>query len=369
MQKKTCVFCGNKPQNKNREHVLPQWLIALTGDPKRVVNFGINYETGKTVRFDWSNFVVPSCESCNSKYGELENRAKGYILKILERESLNSKEYIDLLDWFDKIRVALWINYHKLQGNPTNIEPSFHVDQRISKKDRMLAIYPIETNEKGLNAFGAETFLFHTQPSCFGLKINNIFIINMSSDYLFANRCGFPYPEKNKLWLDGDNQGKTQFEDYKIKYRIKHPLIRKHIIKPSVHIYQPIMPDDQTEKFQTGFLSGYNKFDGYLAKHTIPPYPTGKGILYRQYEGRVEPIFNLSEQIEFNSIGRVHCKPLNQLISQVYVFQKHIFQQGEYCASDKKVEKFAYKRKKHLLKSNQAYIDHYKSMGCVTSKS
>jgi hypothetical protein len=34
---KFCVFCGKKPQSKNREHIIPQWLIALTGDPNRDV--------------------------------------------------------------------------------------------------------------------------------------------------------------------------------------------------------------------------------------------------------------------------------------------------------------------------------------------
>ena len=23
---KQCIFCGGKPQNKNKEHVIPQWL-------------------------------------------------------------------------------------------------------------------------------------------------------------------------------------------------------------------------------------------------------------------------------------------------------------------------------------------------------
>ena len=32
---KRCIFCGKKPSEKNREHIIPRWLIALTGDPKR----------------------------------------------------------------------------------------------------------------------------------------------------------------------------------------------------------------------------------------------------------------------------------------------------------------------------------------------
>lgn len=369
MSKQNCVFCGKKPQNKNREHVLPQWLLSLTGDPKRVVTFGINYKTGKEIKFDWSNFVVPSCESCNSKYGNLEERAKGYITKLLDRNGLNSEEYNDLLDWFDKVRVALWLIYHRLQGNPTDITPSFHVDQRISRKDRMLAIYPIANNEKGLNAFGVETFLFHTQPSCFGLKINNLFIINMSSDYLFSHRCGFPYPESGHLLLDGENEGKMLFEGFKIKCKIKHPLIRKNIFKPSVHLYQPIMAPDETGTFQSGFIGGYNMFDSYLAKHTIPPYPSGKGILFRQHQDKVTPIYDSKQSIKFDSITHNESKFLYELISQVYEFQKSIFSRSEYKADDTKLTKYAYLRKKELLKSHSVYISHYRAIERVTNQS
>jgi hypothetical protein len=37
---KICVFCGEKPKSRNSEHVIPQWLIELTGNPKRIASFG-----------------------------------------------------------------------------------------------------------------------------------------------------------------------------------------------------------------------------------------------------------------------------------------------------------------------------------------
>jgi hypothetical protein len=37
---KFCVFCGEKPENKNKEHIIPKWLIELTGNPNRQANFG-----------------------------------------------------------------------------------------------------------------------------------------------------------------------------------------------------------------------------------------------------------------------------------------------------------------------------------------
>jgi len=43
MFNRICVFCGNKPVNKNDEHVLPEWLIKYTGRAERSVQHGIKW--------------------------------------------------------------------------------------------------------------------------------------------------------------------------------------------------------------------------------------------------------------------------------------------------------------------------------------
>jgi hypothetical protein len=40
---KRCIFCGNPPSAKNKEHVVPKWLIELTGDPKREWYLGLYF--------------------------------------------------------------------------------------------------------------------------------------------------------------------------------------------------------------------------------------------------------------------------------------------------------------------------------------
>lgn len=357
-----CVFCGNPPEKKNREHILPQWLLRLTGDPKRIVNFGINYENGKTIAFDWLNFCVPACEICNTEYSDLEQRAKSYVLTILDRGALTSIEYTDFMDWIDKVRIGLWIAYHYIQKNPTHIQPSFHINNRIAKKDRMIAIYPVANDDIGLNAFGSESLIFHSQPSCFGLRINNILIISMSSDFLFSSRCGFPYPQSCFTKLDGDNLHMMHTSDYSITRNIKHPLIRKKIIKPSIHLYQPIMSKSDNENFQSGFLGDYNSFDSYLAKHTFPPYPSGKGILYFQHLDRVEPVFDINKPIEFESCMGVQSKPMHMLVKQVYEFQSFIYQGQKYVAENRYILKSHEKRNKLLLTWNKKIISHYSAM-------
>lgn len=357
-----CVFCGNPPEKKNREHILPQWLLELTGDPKRVVNFGTDFRGGRTIRFDWLNFCVPACESCNTEYSNLEVRAKSYVLTLLDRGALASNEYIDFMDWMDKVRVGLWIAYHFIQGNPTNIRPRFHIKSRISQKDRMIAIYPIEGDGVGLNALGTESLVFHSQPSCMGLRINNILIINMSSDFLFSARCGFPFPRSRFTRLDGENPYMMHTSDFSITRKIKHPLIRKPIIKPSIHLYQPIMGRSLDKRFQSGFMGDYSSFDSYLAKHTLPPYLSGKGILYFQHLDRVEPIYDINEPIEFETCTGIHSKPMYSLVRQVYEFQNYIYKQEKYLAEDRELVVSHAKRTKLLLKWNDKVIAHYSGM-------
>jgi len=360
-----CVFCGNPPEKKNREHILPQWLLELTGDPKRVINFGTNFNNGRTIRFDWSNFCVPACESCNAEFSDLEARAKTYVQKLIAREALSSIDYSDFMDWLDKVRVGIWIAYHFIQGNPTNIDPSFHIKTRICQKDRMVAIYPIAGDGVGLNAFGVESLVFHRQPSCFALRINDILILNMSSDYLFSARCGFPFPKSRYTTLDGDSPYLMHLSDFQITRRIKHPLLRKIIAKPVIHLYQPIMKKTIDESFQSGFLGDYNRFDSYLAQHTMPPYPTGKGVLYFQHQDHVEPIFDFDQPIEFENIKVSESKPMYELVKQVYEFQNYLYDKVEFRAENKELLRDQMKIKKALVKWNKNIIAHYSAISNV----
>lgn len=56
-----CLFCGEDPEAKNKEHVLPQWLLKLTGDPSRTVPIAVDYKNGDVKKFSFSKLTVPSC--------------------------------------------------------------------------------------------------------------------------------------------------------------------------------------------------------------------------------------------------------------------------------------------------------------------
>ena len=55
---KFCVFCGNKPENKTKEHIIPRWLIEKTGNVTRPMKGGpITSKGVRTYAFD--KFVFP----------------------------------------------------------------------------------------------------------------------------------------------------------------------------------------------------------------------------------------------------------------------------------------------------------------------
>jgi hypothetical protein len=99
---KTCIFCGQRPESKTKEHVIPKWLIAMTGDPKRQVSFGtynINNKPPTKLAFDQLTF--PACEQCNGEFSDLEGRARNVTERLLEKGHLTSADFNCLLDWLD----------------------------------------------------------------------------------------------------------------------------------------------------------------------------------------------------------------------------------------------------------------------------
>lgn len=193
---KFCVFCGKKPNGKTKEHVIPKWLIELTGDPKREINVGIDY-TGKNKpfrRFAFNQFTFPACNDCNNKYSKLEAETKIIVDKILNNEKISAIQVSTFLDWMDKVRVGVWLGFILLDKNHLNIEPNFHVEKRIGQFDRVLMIEKSTNHVDRLNFSGADSPSFTFTPSAFCLSINDYSFTNISYMFLLSRRMGFPYP-------------------------------------------------------------------------------------------------------------------------------------------------------------------------------
>jgi hypothetical protein len=235
---KTCVFCGQKPKQKNNEHIIPLWLIELTGNPSRIAEFGykefMKPESGKRF-FSFDSLRFPSCESCNTRYAALEAYVKSIVEKIINTDFISAQEFHVLLDWFDKIRVGLWLGYRYLDKNPMGITPNFHIDQRIMASDRMLVIFRGDDG-KGLSYCGCDQPPFYYTPSCFGLIINNYCFINISIYGLLARRIGFPYIAEPFQREDGHLEG----EFVAGRDRIMKPILKKRFSIQGTELYQPI---------------------------------------------------------------------------------------------------------------------------------
>ena len=215
---KKCIFCGKPVSEKSREHVIPQWLIEMTGDIKRTAAFGMDYskifdnriapENIKSRKYPFLQFTFPACKKCNEKYGsELEGTAKIVITKVLAGQEINMGEIVMLLDWFDKVRIGLWLGYLYYNEQMESIDPKFYIDDRMGQKDRALYVYKCKGNTEGINIVGPGGMLFSMIPSCFLLRINNYVFLSISKDALLLKDLGYPYPTMNSIDGDGNMCG------------------------------------------------------------------------------------------------------------------------------------------------------------------
>ena len=199
---KFCVFCGNEPVGKNKEHVIPEWLIKMTGELSRSAIFGFNknFENRfKNREFAFGQFTFPACRGCNAKYADFESDVKTILLKILNGIEIRSEELSLFMDWLDKVRVGLWLGMKQLDDSNDNsvmVEPKFHIDSRIGQYDRMLIVEKSDGQKLKLNFSGVDTLSFALTPSAFTLIVNNFYFTNISYMFFLSRRLGFPFPEK-----------------------------------------------------------------------------------------------------------------------------------------------------------------------------
>lgn len=234
-----CVFCGGTPSAKTREHVIPKWLIELTGDPDRQINFPLFRLKGETPPgLTFQGLAFPACSKCNAHYSHLESQAKNALKTIISGGVISESAVDAFLDWLDKVRIGLWLGLQLIEKNPFEILPRFHIATRLGMRDRFAAFYRIGDQLRGLNLLGMNTPAFHFYPSCFGLVINNLAILNGSDIFLFSKRVGFPYPngrlpagELSKLdLLPGTS-------------RLQTPLLRIPYLRSDLEVFQPMFAD------------------------------------------------------------------------------------------------------------------------------
>jgi len=284
---KFCVFCGEVPKSKNREHIIPKWLIELTGKPTRSVQLGIDWRRTKLDgnifrRFSYSSFTFPACEDCNSHFSALEGRARQIIVDMLAWREVGAKDLDTLMDWLDKIRVGLWLGLMYLNGNFHGLRPMFYIKQRMAAHDRMVVIYRDDDPQQGVMFAAADSPIFHVMPSCILLVINQLHLFNASSAFLFAPRLGFPNQTARVLVKNG--AGEYRAELLPGTHRLELPLVPYSIWPGGSQLYQPVVP--QLVKSVGGDV--LELYENNYVKDRCFDFNSGRGKVFQLTSGTLQ---------------------------------------------------------------------------------
>lgn len=262
---KFCIFCGEKPESKTREHIIPRWLIESTGELNRTAFFGYSRDLDKEPEkrlYSFNQFTFPACDSCNNNFSSLEADAKPILHNILRDTPIKAYQLSLFLDWLDKVRIGLWLAMHQLDKNYADVEPKFHIQRRIGQSDRLLIIQKSDYQSQRLNFSGVEALTFALTPSAFTLIINNYYFTNISTGYLFAARIGFPFPKILSVSPDAD---RIDCEFSTGNERIMRPFLRKAIREKGTRFYQPMYGN----LLVSAGIESYYQSSKYVQEHSM----------------------------------------------------------------------------------------------------
>lgn len=281
-KKKFCIFCGNRPINKNNEHLFPKWLIKLTNSKNIVVDYKFNFRSSsiEPIEYNINSFVFPSCTDCNSRYSHLESKVKPLIENILNGDTfLDHNDISILLDWFDKLKLGIWTTIFTLNTKNFKYNPHMNLDERIGKKDRLLGIFIKESEKDGLNYAGFNSKPFAAFPSWLGFRFLNTYFISGSYDFLLSGIIEFPYPKK---WYLIEDPGNFHASNFTTKAKKEIPYWKSHFEKicwigESNNIHIGNMFIDLLEKHKLPYLKNIFNLRSYPIIFNGPKYTWIKG--------------------------------------------------------------------------------------------
>jgi hypothetical protein len=189
--------------------------------------------------------------------------------------------------------------------SPDRDHAALHISSRIAEKDRMVALYVFNSKNKSINPFGSDSLIFNDMPSCFGCWINNILLLNVSSDFFCSKGCGLPYPASMKLLMGGENSGMMKLEGFNYAPEISNPITDVKLFKPVVWLYQPIKLLSSDPEFQGGYYCHTNQYDSLVSARILNG--NGRLGLFRQYQDRVEVLQDPTTSIEFDHVTGNDC--------------------------------------------------------------
>lgn len=264
--------------------------MKLTGTDKKQMSVGSNWSTGEEIIFNFSSFTFPSCTKCNTEFSEMEASVKPIVEKILIDDYVQTDEILLLLDWFDKVRISLWLAVKYHNSKTILMEPKYYIKDRIRLKDRFIAITNCYDRHKGLSWTGVNTYFFMSSPTCFTLRINNVLFTNCSMDFIVSEKLGFPFPEFEK-----QNEVDEKLTDILIaegKKEIQNITFKSKLYSPYIMISQPIY-----KAVKDKFASLY---ENDFVKANSMNFEQGEGKLFVTHD-RITYQMKADEEISFQS--------------------------------------------------------------------
>jgi len=347
---KVCVFCGQRPLDKTKEHVIPKWLIELTGNPKRYGFFGYYLEEkgSKKMHLSFDHFTFPACNICNKEYSDLEGKTKDVILELLDEKPLDSKDINLILTWFDKVRIGLWLGslyYNNLLG----ITPNFYINQGTFSKDRMILIYKNKNKIKRLNFLGVH-HAFQLHPICFTLVINNYAFTNIAKSLLLSEGFGLVVPQEEIIFSRG---GGIKFN--KGSQKISYPVVDFNFDENCTEFYQPNLSKFISEKVFS--LVNVEHRENIFINKT-----SSIGNIYSQRNGNLFKYPNIKSRLWLPSSFDLPFPEFFRLIGiQTLQIQNHYLKKKQ-RVFDPKLESEFNKQKQFALKYNNILLEKLENM-------
>ena len=267
---KFCVFCGKPPVDKNREHIIPQWLIKYTNRGKMPM-VKVLKDGELKPKISYQNFTMPACEACNEEFSRLEAAVKPILLNVLAEQPVTAREISLLLDWFDKVRLGLRLSMVYLQNGMNMEAPHTFIKERTGLTDRMLIIEKIKPQPDIRLAFpDTNTEFFKSAAESFQFIIDNYVFTNASAHLLVSDKLGFPYATQLKT-IGAPNIEIGDFVPG--KNRARGPVLGNFNPAPDrIIIYQPIFKQYTNIQFYD---------NDYVRSHCID-FANGLGGIFYQ---------------------------------------------------------------------------------------
>jgi hypothetical protein len=132
--------------------------------------------------------------------------------------------------------------------------------------------------------------------------------------------------------------------EYVVNRKVKHPLMRRKIIKPSIHIFEPILQCPEAIREEHHAWLEPLLLDG------------NKAVVFRQWDDRVEVLMNSDSLVENDQVKGWHSRPLKEIIAQTYSLQLEMALNDSYKSTDKEKLKHIKSWLRALRRDNAHYV-------------